>query len=194
MSDFKETLADMEKDLAPVAAPSAPANAIPTAPFKFKAEKPKPHTGAFTFSENLDLIAKAIANAQAEMGHARKDNTNPHFGSKYADLAAVWDAIGVEMAKQGVAIIQAPSATGNLVTVETMLVHSSGQWMKSTLTLTCSNYTAHAIGSGLTYARRYSLAAMCGIAPDDDDGNAASAKDAATQAGSVPSRTYPSKK
>lgn len=127
-------------------------------------------------SEQVNEIAGAMAKAQAAMGNAIKEATNPAFRSKYATLASVRAAVNEPIASQGLAIIQAPSAEGAHVTVETRIVHSSGQWMASTLAAQARDATPQGIGSAVTYLRRYALMAMCGIAPsdEDDDGNSAS--------------------
>jgi hypothetical protein len=122
----------------------------------------------------INHLVTALAKAQAEMTGAAKDKTNPHFKSAYADLASVWDACRGPLSKHGLAVIQHASADGPLVSVETVLAHSSGQWVSSTLTMTAQQNTPQGIGSCITYARRYALSSIVGIAPEDDDGNAAS--------------------
>jgi hypothetical protein len=124
-------------------------------------------------SASIAQLAKALATAQGEMEHASKDSTNPHFKSKYADLASVRDACK-PLSKNGIAILQPVRANGTSVTVTTMLVHHSGEWIAEDLTMTAGQNTPQAIGSAITYGRRYGLAAMVGIAPEDDDGTAAS--------------------
>jgi hypothetical protein len=111
------------------------------------------------------------------MKSASKDSLNPHFKSKYADLASVTDACRPHLSANGIAVVQvAGSAPGVGVRVTTWLLHSSGEYMKGRLDLPVAQNNAHGYGSALTYARRFALAAMTGIAPDeDDDGNAASA-------------------
>lgn len=127
-------------------------------------------------SENINELAGALAKAQGEIRAAAKDSLNPHFKSKYADLASVWDACRAPLSKHGLAVIQTtdPTETGR-VRVITTLAHSSGQWMRGTIEVSPQQATPQGMGSALTYARRYALAAMVGVAPDDDDdGNAAS--------------------
>jgi hypothetical protein len=128
----------------------------------------------YTHSEAIDQIADALSKAQAEMRGATKDSTNPHFKSKYADLESVWDACRLPLTKYGLSVVQPVSSSGRSVAVATMLMHKSGQWLSSSLTLTAQQDTPQAIGSAITYGRRYGLSAMAGIAPEDDDGNAAS--------------------
>jgi hypothetical protein len=125
-------------------------------------------------SASIAALAAALAKAQGEMGGASKDKTNPHFKSAYADLASVWDACRGPLSKNGLAVLQPPSADGPRVTVTTILTHSSGEWIEVDLTMTATQNTPQGVGSCLTYARRYALQSMVGIAPEDDDGNAAS--------------------
>lgn len=122
-------------------------------------------------SENINEIATALAKAQGQIEAALKDKTNPHLRSKYADLASVWDACRHQLSSNGIAIVQAPETTEKGVSIETLLCHSSGQWVKSSCFIPVDKYTAQGFGSAITYARRYSLAAFVGVAPDDDDGN-----------------------
>ncbi len=124
-------------------------------------------------SENINEIATALAKAQGQIEAAMKDKTNPHLRSKYADLASVWDACRHQLSSNGIAIVQAPETTEKGVSIETLLCHSSGQWVKSSCFIPVDKYTAQGFGSAITYARRYSLAAFVGVAPDDDDGNGA---------------------
>lgn len=120
-------------------------------------------------------LAAALAKAQSQVTHAVKDELNPHFRSRYADLAGVWDACREALSSNGLSVVQMPtSADGRSVTVVTQIMHPSGQWMRSALTLLPTKADPQGIGSATTYARRYALAAMVGVAQDDDDGNAAS--------------------
>lgn len=126
-------------------------------------------------SESIAKIAPAFVKAQASVKPALKDAKNPHFGSTYADLASAFAACREALAENGIAVLQAPSADGRRVSVCTMLLHDSGEWMRSTLTLTAVKEDPQAVGSAITYARRYGLMGMVGLAAEDDDGNAASA-------------------
>jgi hypothetical protein len=125
-------------------------------------------------SENLDQLAPALCRAQAAMRGALKDSTNPHFKSRYADLASVWDACRDALTANGLSVVQLPGGNGAAVEMTTMLLHASGQWISCTGTFTAVKSDPQAIGSAITYARRYQLAAVVGVAPEDDDGNAAS--------------------
>lgn len=125
-------------------------------------------------SETINEIGAALAKAQKVMKGAKKDSANPFFKSKYADLAAVADACRDALSDNGIAVVQAPStAPEGVVSVETMLVHASGQWMSETLSVKPKDDGAQAMGSVITYLRRYSLAAFAGVAPEDDDAEAA---------------------
>jgi len=126
-------------------------------------------------SEQMNELAAALAKAQGQIQAASRDNENPHFRSRYADLASVWNACRVALSLNGLAVVQGPALADRGVSVTTRLLHSSGQWAESTLILPMDKATAQGAGSAITYARRYALAAMVGVAPDDDDdGNAAS--------------------
>ena len=124
-------------------------------------------------SEQIHDLAAALSKAQAKIKGASKDSANPYFKSRYADLASVWDACREALTEQGLSVSQWPSADGAAVTVETILAHESGQFISGTLTMTAKDDTPQSIGSCVTYARRYSLAAAVGVAPEDDDGEAA---------------------
>lgn len=120
-----------------------------------------------------ELIA-ALAKAQAEMKHAVFDSKNPHFKSRYASLASVIDAVRGPLTRHGIAYVQRVKTTPDAVGVETVLLGHGAQLETGTVLVPLSAPTAHALGSALTYAKRYSLAAACGISADeDDDGNAA---------------------
>ena len=129
-----------------------------------------------THSESINEIATALAKAQGQIEGAKKDAANPFFKSKYADLASVWDACRAALASNGLAVIQSPAAEGTRVSVDTLLTHSSGQWVAGTVSVTAREDSPQAIGSAITYLRRYALQSFVGVAPEDDDANAASAK------------------
>lgn len=120
-------------------------------------------------------IAAALASAQAEMGRAIKDSNNPHFRSKYADLGNVMDACMPALTKHGIALIQPTGEDEAGRFVETVLIHSSGESLRCRVPLIVSKNDMQGYGSAVTYARRYGLMAMAGIAPEDDDGAAAAA-------------------
>lgn len=124
-------------------------------------------------SEKIDLIGTAFAKAQSELQNPPKNKTNPHFNSKYVDLSDGLDTIRKTLSKHGLAFIQATKAHEGIIILHTRIIHSSGQWIESTYPV--SGLEKHqAMGSALTYARRYALFAMVGVAgEDDDDGNSA---------------------
>lgn len=125
-------------------------------------------------SPTLAAFAAALAKAQGAMGAAKKTNTNPHFGSKFADLADVWGVIREPLSTNGIAVVQRVSNVDAGVCITTMLLHASGEWMRDRLVVPIVKNDAQAIGSAITYGRRYALSSMVGVAADgDDDGNAA---------------------
>jgi len=120
-------------------------------------------------------IYAAFVKAQRGFAPALKTSTNPHFRSKYVDLAGCIEAVVDALNSAGIALIQRTSEDSTGVTVETVFVHESGETLEcGKLHVPASKQDAQGYGSALTYARRYSLMAACGIAPEDDDGNAAS--------------------
>lgn len=118
-------------------------------------------------------LFSALAAAQAEMGPALKDATNPHFRSKYADLASVQAACLPALNAHGIAVMQPPVEIDGQRYVKTVLAHESGEREECLVPLIVAKNDMQGYGSAVTYARRYGLMAMAGVAPDDDDGNAA---------------------
>jgi hypothetical protein len=133
-------------------------------------------------------IASALVKAQRGFAPALKTSTNPHFRSKYVDLAGCVEAVVDALNAAGIALIQRTSEDNTGVTVETVFVHESGEMLEcGKLHVPAAKQDPQGYGSALTYARRYSLMAACGIAPEDDDGNAASrVKVSATKTDLVP--------
>ena len=122
-------------------------------------------------------LATALVKAQKAFGPALKSSTNPHFKSRYADLSACVEAVLDALNNNGIALVQKSYDCENGVMVETMFVHESGEMMEcGILHFPASKADPQGHMSALTYARRGSLMAACGIAPEDDDGNAASRK------------------
>ena len=135
-------------------------------------------------------IASALVRAQRGFAPALKTSTNPHFRSKYVDLAGCIEAVVDALNGAGIALVQRTSEDSTGVTVETVFVHESGETLEcGKLHVPAAKQDPQGYGSALTYARRYSLMAACGIAPEDDDGNAASKapKVSATKTDLVPS-------
>lgn len=125
-------------------------------------------------SEQINELATALAKAQMELGNAKKSSDNPYFKSRYADLAEVLDTCREVLGKNGLSVIQPVGVVNDkAIEVTTMLIHSSGQWVKSTTNMPMVKLDPQAAGSAITYARRYSLAAMVGISQADDDGEGA---------------------
>ncbi len=127
-------------------------------------------------SENIADLVKALVSAQGKIDDAVKSRTNPHFKQTYADLSAVREAIRKPLSDAGIAYVQLPRVdlANNSVEIETILYHISGQFISEILVIPLLQRTAQAIGGAITYARRYSLMSIVGLAADDDDGNVAS--------------------
>lgn len=116
-----------------------------------------------------------MAKAQGRIENAKKDSKNPFFKSSYADLASCTEACKHALSENNIAVVQLPSTSENgKIAVETMLVHATGEWISEKLELMPVKQDPQSAGSAITYARRYALCAMVGIAPEDDDGNQAS--------------------
>jgi hypothetical protein len=123
----------------------------------------------------MSNVAAAFVKAKRAFSPVLKDKTNPAFRSKYADLGACLEAIDSPCLENGLAVYQETSEDATGVTVETVFLHESGEMLRcGKLHVPASKQDPQGYGSALTYARRYSLMAACGIAPEDDDGNAAS--------------------
>jgi len=120
-------------------------------------------------------IAAAFVKAQRQFGPALKTSTNPHFRSKYADLSNCIEAVIDALNSNGIGLMQRTYESKDVVMVETIFVHESGEVMEcGLLHVPASKQDPQGYGSALTYARRYSLLAATGLAPEDDDGNSAS--------------------
>ncbi len=142
-------------------------------------------------SPSVAALAAALAKAQAQIAPAPKSSVNPHFRSHYADLASVVDASRAALSANGLAVVQCPvdSSRPDSVALATRLIHSSGEWIESTVSTRLAKNDAQGVGSALTYLRRYSLAAIVGVTScEDDDGNAAS------RAPEPPARSAPAPK
>ena len=128
-------------------------------------------------SETIGALAAALAKAQGSLNAALKDSQNPHLRNKYADLASIWNAAREPLAANELAVIQTTDDSGDggqyLVTT---LAHSSGEWIKGYLRISTEGANKgvnlnQALGSSISYMRRYALAAIVGVIQDDDDGN-----------------------
>ena len=126
-------------------------------------------------SETITKISTALLQAQKSLTFASKNSKNPHFKNTYADLSAVIDAVKPALNEAGIVFLQTPTPSDNgYLFLTTRLIHESGEWIEDTATCPLPKQDPQGYGSALTYARRYSLMAACGIAPEDDDGNSAS--------------------
>ncbi len=114
-------------------------------------------------------IAKALSKMQGEMKSVPKDSTNPFFKMRYASIDAVWDTIRKPLSANGLSVIQTTYEQEGKIFLETMLLHTSGEWFKGYLPINAIKSDPQAIGSAITYARRYSLSAILGVSADDDD-------------------------
>lgn len=121
-------------------------------------------------SDELKNLAKALAKFQADIKDPARDKDNPYFKSKYVALDGLLDAVRPVLAANGLSFIQSPVSNGQDMGVATLLMHDSGEWIES------DPFMLHAVkndpqagGSAITYARRYSLSAVLGVAWDDDD-------------------------
>ena len=126
-------------------------------------------------SESIAKLATALSIVQGKLTHAKKDSANPFFKSKYADLESVWDACRSLLAENGLAVMQFPGEfVDGTMSLNTILTHSSGEYMSYLMSVPVTKPDAQGAGSALTYMRRYALAAVVGVVQADDDGNAAS--------------------
>jgi hypothetical protein len=141
-------------------------------------------------STTIGKLSTALAKAQGEIRGATKDSTNPHFRSKYADLASVRDAIQDALSKHSIAYMQFPEGGPETITITTILACGE-EWMRASYQMRPVKSDPQGMGSAITYARRYALMAAVGVAPEDDDGNAASNPKNGQGAG--PARTEPVK-
>ena len=131
-------------------------------------------TQTFESSIKINEIAKALLNAQKNMGKAVKGSNNPYFSSKYADLNSVLEACKEDLNEAGITILQPVSNNGEDNFVSTLLLHESGQYIKSTMKLLLSKNDMQNLGSAVSYARRYTLQALITIpSSEDDDGEKA---------------------
>jgi len=164
-------------------------------------------------SATIGKLAAALAKAQGQFRPAAKDKNNPFFGSPYADLASVYEAVREPLSKNGLSVMQVSLATdGQHVKLKTILAHESGEWIGSVLVMCpghnetrrdpsgnktsefVPDFSPQAIGSCITYARRYALSAIVGVcSEEDDDGNAASNADLKAPAGKSATKPAASK-
>lgn len=141
-------------------------------------------------SEKIDLLAAALCKAQAEIKGAEKDGTNPHYKSDYSTLEAVIKACRDALAKQGLSVSQILDHNERGAALITRLIHTSGQWIQGSCPLILGQrQDMQALGSAITYARRYSLAAIVGVvAEEDDDAEGAIGRSAGVASGQAPAK------
>ncbi len=120
-------------------------------------------------SESVKEIYGALASAIGEIPNPPKNATNPHFKNRYADLSGILDTVKPILKKNGLAVVQGVETESNLVKIQTRIIHVSGEWIESELTLQAAGTDPQKIGSAITYGRRYSISSMLNIAADDDD-------------------------
>lgn len=128
-------------------------------------------------SQTIGALAAALAKAQAGITGAVKDSSNPFFKSKYADLESVWSACRKQLTSNGLSVIQTTQPTKQGTMLVTTLAHESGEWIRGYMPILCKDNSAQAQGSGISYARRYALAALVGVYQTDDDAEAAQGRD-----------------
>ncbi len=130
-------------------------------------------------SEDIGILAKSLCEVQSKLAGAKRDSVNPFFKSQYADLSSVWDACRSLLTENGLSVVQTNSLPHQESTtvVDTTLLHSSGQWISGSLEVPLAKTDPQGLGSAITYARRYALAAIVGISPEDDDAEGAVRRD-----------------
>jgi hypothetical protein len=143
-------------------------------------------------SESISKLSDALSKAQGVIEGAKKDSSNPFFKSKYADLASVWEACRKPLSDNGLSVVQVFDETDKGVVVETILSHMSGEYIAGRMFIPISKIDAQTIGSAATYARRYGLQAIVGIAPEDDDGNSATGNEGSQYKKTDPKKSYQS--
>ena len=145
-------------------------------------------------SPDIGKLAEALSKAQSRMEGAKKDGNNPFFKSDYSTLFSVWQACRGPLTENSLSVTQTMGGNGTgLVTVYTTLMHSSGQWVKSALSIIPGKAGPQELGSCITYLRRYALAAMVGLSPLDDDGEAAMKETRKEAAKKTPTKAAESK-
>jgi len=124
-------------------------------------------------SDSISKLAQALCEAQKTELFALTDKANPFFKSRYADLSSVWSAIRKPLTDNGLSVVQTMDISDSGVIIETTLLHISGEYISGRLQMTPEKQTPQGVGSAITYARRYALAAIIGISPEDDDAEGA---------------------
>jgi hypothetical protein len=143
-------------------------------------------------SEDIKDLALALSAAQGVLENVKKTTENPFFKKMYSDLASCWDTIREPLSNNKLSIIQTTDPDDTHVIVETTLLHGSGQWVSGTIKMTPVKRDPQGFGSAMTYARRYGLMAIIGLAPEEDDGNDA-CKPQKGNGNKTPSSKHPAK-
>lgn len=137
-------------------------------------------------TEDIKDLVAALSKAQGKMEPAKFNRINPHFKSRYADMASCMDACRDHLATNGLSILQYCETIEGELTLVTMLAHVSGQWIKSHFPLNPKDKTSQAIGSAMTYAKRYSLSSLLGIVSEEEDDDGEASQGRAPKAASKP--------
>ena len=148
-------------------------------------------TQSATRSQAINELATSLAKAQGELKNPGLDSVNPHFRNKYASLPSILSGIRPVLAKHGLCITQHLAGANGGISCTTILLHTSGQFIESTLTLPAQKADAQGLGSASTYARRYAIQAVLGISGDDDDDGEAASKQPATASKAPPREPDP---
>lgn len=125
-------------------------------------------------SDEIKELVAALVKVQSDIRDAEKNSVNPHFKNQYANLEAVIEATRAPFAKHGLVVTQLGTVSEFGPTLVTVLMHTSGQWIRSVVPILNERNSAQGMGSAISYARRYALSAIAGITQVDDDGEAAS--------------------
>jgi len=175
--------------------PKSQANgSLPVPPASAATVKPEPPASSIAHSMTIGTLIAALCEASKDFPEITKDTENPYFKSQYADLATLIKATRPHLAKNGLSVLQLPQTRGAIVILTTLLAHTSGEWLSNELEMPISKIDAQGVGSGITYARRYSYQSILNIAgEEDDDGNAAVGKTQADRWGKGSTDSTPGK-
>ena len=175
----------MQNGQTPTTRPASPPP--PPPPPRPASPPPAPRSCPPDQSPTIGKLAAALSKAQLAMESAKKDATNPHLRNRYADLTSCWAACRKPLGDNGLAVAQlTETISASAIRIRTILLHESGEWIRSELTVPCAASKginpAQAMGSAISYGRRYGLSALIGISADDDDGATAGSPQCQQQA------------
>ena len=125
------------------------------------------------FSPTTDKILPALFNVKKDMKKLKTERFNPFHNSKYASISDVIANIKEPLSKNGIIVLQPTTIIDTMTVIVTMLIHESGEFVRSFYPVVAKDNSAQNYGSGLTYARRYALVSLLGLEQEDDDGNKA---------------------